>query len=62
MTSTEKDTTIGRAVARVRDRYRDTLLGSGEISQDTFMVVMAALNEAKGQFRAIEDTDRVEVI
>lgn len=49
--STEKFTFYGRAVARVRDRYRDTLLANGKISSREYRTVLRALNEVKGQMR-----------
>lgn len=49
--STEKDTIHGRAVARVRDRYRDTLLAQNKISMREYRTVLRALNAVKHEVR-----------
>lgn len=52
--STEKNTNIGRAIARVRDRYRDTDLARGHINEiDYHFIVLPILNEIKEEYRKI---------
>lgn len=53
-TSTEKQTAIGRAKARTRDKLRDNYLANGLITRDEYLVALDALNLTARQMRNLD--------
>lgn len=58
MSSTEKQTILGRVIAQVRDDQRDYKLYKGERTFDEYDLVLEVCNDIKRRYRKIESEER----